>query len=324
MMSRTRLFLVLPAVLAALLVVFAPAAARAEIDFSLGASVGLVEGTAQEVVFYYPRGRKVQTSELIWDLKDVVMGGVHGSVDLGRRFRFTVDAWSALTGGTGMMVDRDWRYSSSVSAFLVPTDYNWTDESRHPDTSLDKGIVVDPRLSILALQAGPFALRGLVGYKYDAWKWTARGGTYLYSTEYYGSRDATGTFLKGQKVITYEQQYSIPYFGVGASWTRPAFQVEMHGLFSRSVFGSDSDYHVLRGVLFEGDFSGGTFFGLGLNATWAFAPHWCATLGVEYQSIPVITGDVTISGDEGPGSYGNGGGMGMSATRFALGVGYRF
>jgi len=325
--------------LAVALVVFAPAIARAMhasgltdpgalqttgagVSFSLGTSIGLVEGTATELAISYPNGRKFKLSELTWDIKDVVMAGVYGSVGLGRRFRLNLGVWSALIEGNGTMVDRDWDYSESDSAFLKPNDGNWTHESRHPDTSLDKGILVDLNLSVLALPAGPFSLRGIVGFKHDTWKWSARGGTYVYSFE--GFRDITGSFPEGVQVITYEQQYSIPYIGVGASWTRSAFQLETHLLVSPVVFASDKDEHVLRAVTFEGEFSGGKYIGLGLNATWAFARHWATTLGVEYQKIPEITGDISIAGSEGSGLFRGGGGVAMSATSVILGAGYRF
>jgi plasminogen activator len=222
-----------------------------------------------------------------------------------------------------MMVDRDWNYPASVSAVLEPDDGNWTDESRHPDTSLDQGTILDLSMSVLALQTGPFSLRGVAGYKNDTWKWSARGGTYIYSTEYYGARDASGSF-PDVEVISYEQQYSIPYVGVGADWAKSAFRVEVHLLFSPFVSASDTDYHYLRGVLFEGDFSGGTYLGLGLSAGWEFAPRWSATLGVEYQSIPEITGDTRVSGAEGPGKFEGGGGIAMHAASVALGAGYHF
>lgn len=340
-MPRSRRFPVLRVVLAFVLVAFAAAAARAGsipgqpdpgapqgpgagVSFSLAASVGLLEGTATELAFYYPYGRKFKLSELTWDLQDIVMAGVNGSVDIGRRFRINLAAASALSAGNGMMVDRDWNYSDVQSMFLEPSAHNWTDESRHPDTSLDTGINLDLNLSVLALQAGPFALRGLVGCKYDSWKWSARGGTYIYSTEYYGSRDRAGSFPAGEEVITYEQQYVIPYLGVGASWTKTAFQIESHLLFSGAVYARDTDYHVLRDVRFEGEFTGGSYLGLGLNATWAFARHWATTLGVEYRNIPEITGDVSVSGAEGSGFAGGGGGIAMSATSVTLSAGYRF
>lgn len=338
-MSRLRRSPLPIAALALALVAFAPAAAPAttgagradpgtirtgvgDVSFSLAATVGVLEGTASELVYYYPYGKKFKLSELTWDLKDIVMGGVHGSVGIGRRLRVNLGVWSALTEGDGRMVDRDWDYPDSISAFLEPDEHNWTDESRHPDTSLDTGTIVDQNLSVLVLQRGAFSLLGIVGYKHDTWKWSARGGTYVYSDN--GFRDYAGAFPRGMKVITYEQQYSIPYVGVGASWARPAFQVESHLLFSPVVSASDSDYHVLRGVLFEEDFSGGTYLGLGLNATWMFASHWSAAIGVAYQAIPEMIGDVTISGVEGSGFFEDGGGIAMSATSVTLVAGYRF
>jgi plasminogen activator len=338
-MPRSRRFTIPSLALAAFLAVFAPAPARAMhtagqpgagslqtaadgFSFSLDASVGLVEGTASEIVYYYPDGRKLKLSELTWDLKDVVMAGVHGSVGYSRWLRLNLGVWSALTEGDGTMVDRDWNYPESASASLQPNDSNWTHESRHPDTSLDSGTVVDLNLSVLALPAGPFSLRGIVGYKNDTWKWSARGGTYVYSSASF--RDTTGAFPNGWQVISYEQKYSIPYIGVAASWVWPAFQLESHLLYSPVVSVKDSDYHNLRGVLFESDFSGGTYVGLGLNAAWAFARHWLATLGVEYQSVSEITGDFTISGEEGYGFFPGGSGVAMSAMLVSLGAGYRF
>jgi len=296
----------------------------AGISFALDASVGVLEGTASELVYYYPYGRKFKLSELTWDLKDVVVAGLHGSVGYTRWFRLNLGVWSALTAGNGTMVDRDWEYPDIVSAFLEPNAQNWTHESRHPDTSLEKGTIVDLNLSVLAWQTGPFSLRGIVGYKNESWKWSARGGTYIYSTADAGFRGATGSFPDGLEVISYEQRYSIPYVGVGASWTKPAFQLEAHLLFSPAVSASDSDYHNLRGVLFEGDFSRGTYFGLGLGAGWEFARHWSATLAVEYQSIPEIIGDYTVSGAEGSGFFEGSSGIAMSAVSIALGAGYHF
>lgn len=342
MKARSNWFPVTALALAAFLATFATVPARAVsarvradpwsetrskaggVSFSIDASLGVLEGTASELVYDYPAGNKFKISELTWDLKDVVMAGVEGSVGFGRRFRLNVGVKSALAGGEGLMVDRDWDYPESVTAFLNASDQNWTHESRHPDTSLDEGTMVDLSLSVVAMQSGPFSLRGIVGYKHDTWKWSARGGTFIYSTEYPGSRDLIGMFPEGVSIITYEQRYSIPHVGVGASWTQPSFQLDARLLFSPLVSASDSDYHVLRGVLFEGDFSGGTYLGLGLKATWTITRHWSAALGVEYQSLPERIGDVTITGLEGNGYFAGGGAIALSATTMTLGAGFRF
>ena len=80
--------------------------------------------------------------------------------------------------------------------------------------------------------------------------------------------------------------------------------METHLLVQRLVSASDTDYHVLRDMIFEGDFSGGTYIGLGFEArsgrSRRAGPRRSA---LEYQSIPEITGDVTISGAEGTASF---------------------
>jgi len=294
------------------------------VTFSLGAFAGVAEGTGTETAFYYPYGKKFKLSELTWDIKDVAMAGARGSVGLGKRFRLNLEVSSALNGGSGQMVDRDWNYTDGVSAFMTPDGSNWSDESRHPDTTLDKRIIVDQSLSAQAVQWGSLQVHGLVGFKSETLKWSARGGTFLYSTEDYGSRDFSGSFAPGREVINYEQRFSIPYLGVAAGWVRPAFQVLANVRFSPAVFAQDIDNHVLRGVRFEGQFAMGTYVGVGLNATWMVAKHWSAVLGVEYQTIPQITGNVTITGAEGSGYLGDAGGIALNTLSYTVGVGYRF
>jgi outer membrane protease len=290
--------------------------------FSLDASVGRVSGTATELVFDYPLGSKTKISELTWDIKDVAVAGVRASAGFGAKFRLNAGYWSALNEGGGEMIDRDWLYTDESFLVLTPDDDNWNYESRHPDTSVDKGTMVDLNLTFQALQSGSFSLLGIVGYRADTWGWSSRGGTYVYSDESF--RDTVGTFPEGEEIITYEQEYKIPYIGIGANWASPAFRVDARLLLSSLVSATDSDYHVLRDTLFEGDFSGGTFVGFGLNAAWTFAPHWFATLGLEYQSISEMTGDVTMTDPEGRGVYNDGAGVAMDTTMITVGAGYRF
>jgi plasminogen activator len=332
------------ALLAAALVAGAPGAAHAlhasssatgpgalqfgggEFSFALDASVGLVGGTATELAFDYPLGNKYKVSELSWDLKGVAMAGIQGSAAYGRRLRLNVGFWSALGKGSGTMVDRDWLYTDVATLFITPSDSNWTDESRHPNTSVDKGTLLDLNVSVLALESGPFSLSGILGYKRDTWGWSSRGGTFVYT--YNSFRDTTGDFEelfgKDVLVISYEQRFTIPYAGVEMAWTSPAVRVAAHLLASGLVSATDTDRHVLREVSYRGDFSKGTYLGLGAGVTWDFAPRWAATLGLEYQSISEITGDVHMSGAEGDQTFSAGGGLAMSAVMGSLGIGCRF
>jgi outer membrane protease len=303
-----------------------PRPAGGGMDFSFAAEIGRLGGTASELVFDYPFGSKTKISELTWDLKDVTVAGVRASARLGARFRLHAGFWSALDEGSGDMVDRDWLYTDESFLELTPDEGNWTHESRHPETSVDEGTMFDVNLSVLAFESGAFSLSGVLGYKRDSWSWSSRGGTFVYSDEDF--RDLSGDFEdlfgKDVLVIEYEQTYSIPYLGVSLSWAAPTFSFEGHALYSPAVSATDRDYHALRERLFEGDFSGGTYVGLGLNAAWTFAPQWFASLGLEYQSVLEMTGDVTVTSPEVRGTYGDSGGVAMDATMITLGAGYRF
>lgn len=290
--------------------------------FSIGASVGQVAGTCSEKIFSHPLGREFLLSELKWDYRSVTITGLMASAGIGGRYRVNVGYWSALAGGHGLMVDRDWIYRDSVTAGLVPGDANWTDESRHPDTSLDGGTMLDLNVNVLALRAAPFSLRGILGFKRDAWDWSARGGTYVYSSS--GFRDNVGAFEPDRQVIEYKQTYAVPYLGIGGNWSTRSFLVDTHLLLSPAIRASSTDYHDLRDMTFAGDFSGGFYVGLGLTTTYAVTQRWAVTFRGEYQSISRLTGDMTVTTSDGRWVYQDAAGVGTDALMYSLGTSWRF
>lgn len=223
--------------------------------FSIGVSAGQIAGTCVERVFDYPLGRKFLLGELKWDFKDITIAGLMASAGLGGRYRVNIGYWSAFSGGSGLMVDHDWIYAPALTKDMIQDDGNWTHESRHPDTSLDGGTMFDLNISILALRTGPLSLRGILGCKSDAWKWTARGGTYIYSDQ--GFRDNVGSLNPGEQAIEYKQQYTIPYLGLGGNWSTESFLMDIHLLMSPAVWASSTDYHNLRNIRNPGSQSSG-------------------------------------------------------------------
>ena len=295
------------------------------VTFTLGASVGLVDGTAYERV-YAPEVREFKVSELKWDIKDVVMAGFQGAVDYRGVFRVSLDYRSAMTDDGGEMVDRDWLLRTSNS------DDQWTHESRHPDTTVDSGSVFDASVDVRAYSAGSFSLRGILGYRLEEWEWSARGGTYTYTwdanddgfitqDEYRAYR---GSFPDGQLVITYRQEYKMPYLGLGCEGAWGPVRVQGRLLYSPWVSAEDHDYHALRDMTFDGTFSDGEWFGASLAGRWSFLPRWYATAGVEYQQYSEVIGDVTAYGSEGGGYLEDGGGMELETVTLQLGAGFRF
>jgi plasminogen activator len=224
------------------------------------------------------------------------------------------------------MVDRDWLFSDAIVAGLIGVDDigddDWTHESKHPDTTLEKGSMLDLNLAGDFWQAGSFTVSGILGYKTDSWKWSARGGTYTYSVNAF--RDTLGVFPDDQEVIAYEQEYKIPYLGIGAAWSGETFAVDGRLLLSNWVSATDTDDHVLRSTIFEGDFSDGTFVGVGVGAVWNFAPRWFATAALDYQSISEMTGDVTMRSPQGTAVFKDGGGVAQDSLLLSLGAGLAF
>lgn len=289
--------------------------ASGELTFGVGVSVGTVAGTAYERVYVPEVYPGYKGSELVWDLEGIVLVGAQGTVAYGRRFRANLGLWSAVNEGTGGMVDYDW--------FYVGED--WSNRSEHPDTSLDEGIVLDVNLGVMAFQAGPFSLHGVLGYKSETWKWSARGGSYIYSDlENDGFRDQRGSFPDGELGIVYEQKYSVPYagFGMAAEWSR--FRVESHVLYSPWVMAEDTDDHVIRETLFTGEFSGGTYVGIGASATWHLTSRLSLTGSLESEKISEIIGDVTIDAPEGTFSERDGGSVEISTLMLSLAAAFRF
>ena len=149
---------------------------------------------------YAPEVREFKVSELKWDIKDVVMAGVQGAVDYAGWFRLNLDYRSAVGDDGGEMVDRDWLLVGSDN------DDEWTHESRHPDTTIDSGSAFDASVDIRAFSAGGFSLRGILGYRFDEWEWSSRGGTYTYTWDANGDgfitrdqyRAYRGSFPAGQ------------------------------------------------------------------------------------------------------------------------------
>jgi len=284
------------------------------IAFSAEAELGSLGGTAYERVY----DGSFKLSQLDWDIKGVAAAGLRGSVGFARGFSVNLGLWAALTEGNGMMVDRDWLLASA------DTDDEWTHESRHPDTSVDEATLVDLNVAWRALELGGAGISAILGYKSQTFKWTARGGTYIYSDlENGGYRDQRGRF-PDRPVIEYEQKYTVPYVGVAVDGTWGALSVEGHLAVGPSASATDRDYHVLRDTLFEGDFSGGSYAELGVRGTYFFTPRFFASVGIEAQAYEEMRGDITITAPDAAGVSRDGGSVEIATAMLTLGAGLRF
>ena len=155
---------------------FTPEKISTEIDF------GTLSGKAKERV-YLPEEKGRKASQLDWKYSNapIVKGAFNW--DLLPRVSVGASGWTTLAGRGGNMVDRDWLDTSNPGT--------WTDESKHPNTRLNFANEFDLNIKGWLLNQPDYQLGLMAGYQENRYSCTAKGGSYMYSSEG-GFRDETG------------------------------------------------------------------------------------------------------------------------------------
>lgn len=233
-------------------------------------SLGLINGQSNEKIYVQWLNHKI--SELNWDISGVYMMGLGGSVAPLPRLKFNADVWFKLNDGDGRMEDYDW--------FVL--DYQYTHFSRSDNLDLTRGVMFDVNSELTFYEYLQNKFYGILGFKYDTWKWTAYGGYYIYSSYYL--YDTVGD-LPDVPGITYEQDFYAPYLGLGFSSTLSQTPITFSGrlIYSPYVWGEDKDQHHLRNLVFEADFDSGTMFGVDAAAAYNFTRNFSLTFAYHYQ-----------------------------------------
>ncbi|MCB1444245.1 MAG: omptin family outer membrane protease [Rhizobiaceae bacterium] len=195
-------------------------------------SYGITAIEANELVY----GGKRKLSQLIWQSHAVSTFTGEMTVDLDR---FFLRATGTIgTGGDGHMRDYDWLVAGRP----------WSDRSTHPDTRLNHYFSGSIELDreVLSHDGTTISLGG--GVKYTDVKWTAWGGSYVYSLS--GFRDDRGDFPANEKGISYRQQWPVPFLGIDlehkrGDWT---FTGGIQG--GLAVQGKGTDDHWMRDLRF--------------------------------------------------------------------------
>lgn len=319
--------------------VIAPMEAGKAPTFGVQLSAGTLNGEAKEHVFDYETadGSRRQLSRLDWDLKNVVMGGFNGSVrplnmakgiDLAHDLTFNtvngltfnVGYWTALTEGDGEMDDYDWLNTGSEE---------WTHYSLS-DVDVTEGYLLDVNVAWDFIQWKEILTgRVFAGYKQNGWTWED-SGQYLLYPEYGYVPQA----LHGENMIDYEQEFRMPYAGLGLDATFALKPVELtvsgRLTFSPSVEATDWDDHLARDIHFKEEFEDGEMFGFGLDVRCEFVQGPLDgvffALAVDVQEIDLIVGDMEYY-DASTGEYGGGedvAGIENEYVVVSVGAGYRF
>lgn len=314
----------------------APAAGRRA---ALSAEVGpsLLDGTSHERVYtaidHGPlEGRSHLLSELIWDLEGLY--GVHASfaVEMDGFVELRASVFSSLNEGSGGMEDYDW--------FLYDRPDQWTHRSRST-VEVDSARDIDLRATLHVVRNSPLALDTILGWRYKNFKWEDRGIDYVYSS--LGDPDGNPSSgysseqLDPEAVhdisdvdsrfgIIYEQTYYIPYVGLAFRFGRGKLQARAEALYSPIATIQDQDQHLLRRLVFRGNFVGGTYMAWKVVLLYNISRHFFLSASYDSQEVEEFRGDMDVHDSEGTplGSLNNGASVEHTSRQMALTVGVHF
>lgn len=246
-------------------------------------SMGLLNGDAVEHVYDYEgaNGGRRPLSRLDWDLKDVVMGGGQVSARVTERLSMNGGLWLALTEGSGEMDDYDW---------MDPGSSDWTHYSLS-EVDVTEGYIIDMNLGWELIRSESAALRAVAGYKQNGWSWEDRGVYALYPELGYIPYP-----FDGQNLINYEQEFRIPYLGLGTDLKSGALTLSGCVNWSPLVEANDWDHHVARNIKFKETFEEGDMLGAGVEVRYLIEQGFLRGVflgaSIQYQQIDLIVGDM--------------------------------
>ena len=243
------------------------------VDGSLGAMY--LEGNEKVVSGSYT------VSHLIWkSTVPVLRGSV--AMDAGAGFSVNLEG-SVAAWGASSMEDYDWLKGDDRFD-------NWSHRSQHPDTRLDHYFTGGASLGYELLRDDTATIRVHGGVKYTDVKWTAYGGTYVYSTSG-GFRDNPGSIAPGQAGATYRQQ--IPELFVGFDGDEHYGDIRVGGLLRGGVtlLPRTTDDHWLRNLRFVDDLKIAPTIALGADVGFALGRNAEVTFAARYDQVFEQTGD---------------------------------
>lgn len=220
-------------------------------------------------------------SHLIWQTATPVLRGSL-AIDVGNGL--SVRAEGSTAGfGKSYMEDYDWLKGNDTFA-------NWSHRSQHPDTSLDHYFTGAASVGYELVKDESAVIRAHGGLKYTDTQWTARGGTYLYSSTN-GFRDQPGSITPGVAGITYRQQLPEVFLGIDGEERYGSFRVGGLLRGGLTFLAVATDDHWLRNLRFVDTLYAAPTFTAGADIGFALGRNAELTLAARYDQIFEQRGD---------------------------------
>lgn len=248
---------------------------------------------------------KLQANEIVWDgshrLSHLIWQSTAPVLRAGFDVNFA-DGWtfkgngSVAMGGDSHMEDYDWIDFDDGGAY-VPSDNwdDWTHRSIHPDTRLDYYLALDAAVGYDVLHTPEFTANVNVGLKYTDVKWTAFGGSGLYSDVAF--RDDPWVLPDGVRVIDFNQKWPVVFAGLDTEYRSGAFSFGVGAKAGVTFKAYDIDNHYLRdpdGLRFMDFLRPAPMVSIAAKANYAVSDLSDLFLAVEYERIYEARGDVDV------------------------------
>lgn len=235
---------------------------------TISGSFGFTSIKANELV--YGGGQKL--SQLIW--KSDAIQTLTGRIDYQLPKDFYLRATgSAGYGGDGHMADYDWFYGGQA----------WSDRSLHPDTRLDHYFAGSIEVGRLLVDRNNTTFGLGAGLKYTDIKWSAWGGSYVYS--FSGWRTDRGSFDPDEKGISFRQSWPIAYVGADFSHRADALTLSATLQAGVTVDAVGTDDHWVRCLRFYDHYDPAPALAASLRADYALRPNISLTLAGTAEGI---------------------------------------
>jgi outer membrane protease len=259
-------------------------------DFVLGASIGLLSGVSEEIV-YRDANTKNKLSQLLWDMKPLVYAGL----DMNYAWRKPENRWGlfaytsfkfGIPAKTGVMEDRDW----------IAEYPDWLTHYSVHDNKTENAFLFDASVGASFQIFDRFLLKTSITYSLMYFSWKARGGSLLYpdwDTDGDGKSDGDhGYFIKPIDVITYKQTWNMVSPGISfyGEFNR-YFNGEIAFKISPLIWCVGEDNHILRNLRITDKLDIGLFVEPSLLFSFTPKDFFTLSFSVSYRNISFIRGD---------------------------------
>ncbi|MEZ5926602.1 MAG: omptin family outer membrane protease [Hyphomicrobiaceae bacterium] len=245
-------------------------------------SAGQLSGTSHELVYDARTGQKI--SELIWTMDDVAVIGGKLSARPSHWWSVDLAGWTNVTQ-EATMDDYDW---------ISPLSTDWSHWSHHNATNLERALMIDASTKLTLWRESFFDLNAIAGYRWDKFDWTAKGGSFVYSSDV-GFRDMRFVLPPDMVGISYQQEFRTPYVGLGGHLRLGDFSVEANVLTSWWVTASDVDVHHLRWLEFQESFDGGNMLRYDIQGRYQLTDSLAIKAAWEHTDYTEMKGPVRVS-----------------------------